>query len=155
MKYDVTLKTLPLRTVASLRKIIPSYDREGELWQQMERETGGGLQMDTPCYPIAIFHDDDFRNKDVDVEVQVTVKKTQADTENVVFKTVEPIQIASAIHRGGFEFINEVNESVAAWINDNGYELDGAMFNIYHVSPAQDRNPDNWITEVCYPVKKR
>ena len=155
MKYDVTLKTLPQREVASLRKIIPSYDREGDLWRQMEQETGETLQMETPCYPIAVFHDEDFKNKDVDVEIQISVKKILSDTENVVFKTAESVQIASAVHRGGFELINEVNESVADWISDNGYELDGAMFNIYHVSPAQDQNPDNWVTEVCYPVKRK
>ncbi len=31
MRYDVTVKTLPERQVASVRKIIPNYDREGDL----------------------------------------------------------------------------------------------------------------------------
>lgn len=31
MKYDVTVKTMPERTVASVRKVIPSYDQEGVL----------------------------------------------------------------------------------------------------------------------------
>lgn len=26
------------------------------------------------------------------------------------------------------------------------------MFSIYHVSPAIDPNPENWVTEICYPV---
>ena len=25
----------------------------------------------------------------------------------------------------------------------------------YHVSPGHDPNPENWVTEVCYPVRKR
>ena len=29
------------------------------------------------------------------------------------------------------------------------------MFNIYHVSPAETQNPDEFVTEVCYPVRKR
>ena len=155
MKYDVTLKTLPERLVVSLRKTIPSYACEGELWYQLEQETGGSLQPNNPCYCIAIFHDTEYKNNDVDVEIQMDVQKSGENTETVVFKTVEPVQFASAIHKGSFDSIGEVNESVAAWITDNGYEFDGSMFNIYHVSPWHDPNPENWVTEVCYPVKKR
>ena len=25
-------------------------------------------------------------------------------------------------------------------------------FNIYHVSPAQTQNPDEYVTEACFPV---
>ena len=155
MKYDVTLNTLPKRLVVSLRKFIPSYGCEGELWKQLEEETGGSLQMDNPCYPIAIFHDTEYKQTDVEVEIQANVKKAGANTENVIFKTVEPVEFASAVHKGSFDQINEVNESVATWINDNGYELGGPMFNIYHVSPGHDPNPENWVTEVCYPVRKK
>ena len=31
MKYDVTIKTLPERRVASVRQTIPNYEREGEI----------------------------------------------------------------------------------------------------------------------------
>ena len=37
----------------------------------------------------------------------------------------------------------------------NGYEAAGPMFNIYHVSPHETQNPDEFVTEVCYPVKKK
>jgi effector-binding domain-containing protein len=83
------------------------------------------------------------------------VETAGENTENVVFKTVGPVQFASAIHKGNFDTIDEVNESVAMWINDSGYDFDGSMFNIYHVSPGHDPNPENWVTEVCYPVKKK
>jgi len=155
MKYDVTLKTMPQRYVASLRRIIPAYQDEGMLWNQMSDELGCALQMANPSYPIAVFHDDDFKNSDVDVEIQITVQEQHNNTENVIFKTVEPFEIASAVYKGSYEQINEVNESVAAWVSDNGYDYNGPMFNIYHVSPGHDPNPENWVTEVCYPIKKK
>ena len=31
-----------------------------------------------------------------------------------------------------------VNEAAAKWIETEGYELAGPMFNIYHVSPAME-----------------
>ena len=47
-----------------------------------------------------------------------------------------------------------MNAAVAAWIEANGYHYAGPMFNIYHVSPHETQNPDEFITEVCYPVTK-
>jgi DNA-binding transcriptional MerR regulator len=155
MKYDVTLKTLPERLVVSLRKVIPSYACEGELWYQMNEETGNNIVASNPEYCLAIFHDTEYKNNDVDVEIQMCVQKAGEDTENVKYKTVELTQFASAIHKGNYDTIGEVNESVAMWVNDNGYDFNGSMFNIYHVSPGHDPNPENWVTEVCYPVKKK
>jgi len=154
MKYNVTLKEIPKRYVASLRKIIPSYQDERLLWEQMGKETACVGQMANPSYSLAVFHDEGYKESDVDVEIQIAVLGKYENTENVVFKTVEPIQVAAATYKGSYDQITEVNEAVAAWVSDNGYDYNGAMFCIYHVSPGHDPNPDNWVTEVCYPVKK-
>ena len=29
------------------------------------------------------------------------------------------------------------------------------MFDIYHVSPHETDNPDEFVTEVCFPVKRK
>jgi len=156
MNYDVTLKTMPERTVASVRKTIPSYDQEGMLWGILMQETAQmNLQDGDPCYTLAIFHDGEYKEGDVDVEVQKSVKGYYQNTENVVFKTVAPIEMASATYNGSYDTVGEVNVAVANWVTDNGYEFDGAMFCIYHVSPHETQNPDELVTEVCYPVKKK
>jgi effector-binding domain-containing protein len=154
MKYDVTLKEIPQRYVASLRKIIPAYQDEGMLWSQMSQETGCALQMANPSYSLAIFHDEGYKESDVDVEIQIAVQGQYENTENVIFKTVEPVLVAAAVYKGSYDQITEVNEAVAAWVADNGYDYNGSMFCIYHVSPGHDPNPENWVTEICYPVKK-
>ena len=154
MQYDVTRKTLPQRSVASVRKVIATYQDEGTLWALMGQETGKTLQMASPAYALAIFHDEGYKEYDVDVEIQIDVVGSYENTAQVLFKTVEPIEIASAVYKGSYDQINAVNEAVAAWVSDNGYRFDGPMFNIYHVSPGHDPNPDNWVTEVCYPIAK-
>lgn len=156
MKYDVTLKQLPQRNVASLRKIIPSYAHEGMLWQMMMEETAPlHMQDGEPCYTIAVFYDAEYKEQDVDVEIQKCVKGKYPDTEHVVFKTVPPIQMASATYQGSYDKISEVNAAVANWIHDNGYVFDGLSFCIYHVSPHETQNEDEFVTEVCYPVRKK
>ena len=154
MNYNVTLKELPERYVASVRKVIPSYDQEGMLWGTLMQETAPLNILDgDPCYTLAIFHDKEYKESDVDVEVQKSVRGSYKDTENVIFKTVPPIQIASATYKGSYDKVGEVNEAVANWVKDNGYEFNGVSFFIYHVSPHETQNPDEFVTEVCYPVK--
>lgn len=156
MNYDVTLKTIPERYVASVRKIIPAYDQEGVLWNILMSETAS-LQMvpEENCCSLAMFHDEDYKESDVDIEIQISVKGAYKNTEHVVFKTVPEVEIASAIYKGSYGQITEVNHAVANWVRDNGYEFNGAMFCIYHVSPAQTQNPDDLVTEVCYPIRKK
>ena len=51
--------------------------------------------------------------------------------------------------------ITDVYAAVIAWMEANGYEPAEPMFNIYHVSPHETQNPDEFVTEICYPVKKK
>ncbi|HHW00628.1 MAG TPA: MerR family transcriptional regulator [Clostridiaceae bacterium] len=156
MEYSVVLKEMPQRYVASLRKTIPSYDNEGVLWEQMMNELASlNVQYANPCNSIAIYHDKEYKEHDPDVEIQISVQGSYQNTENVVFKTVPAVLVASATFKGSYEQITAVNQAVANWIRDNDYEFNGAMFNIYHVSPAQTQNPDEFVTEVCFPVKKK
>ncbi len=156
MNYNVISKTLPERYVASVRMIIPAYDQEYILWNTLMTETAAlKLQPADNCYSLAVFHDEGYKEVDIDVEIQVTAKGSYTNTKNVVFKTVPAVEIASATYKGSYEQLTAVNQSVANWVNDNGYEFNGAMFCIYHVSPAQTQNSDELVTEVCYPVKKR
>lgn len=154
MNYHVTCKTLPRRYVASVRQVIPAYNREGDLWRVLEEVKDQNLKMANPCYSIAIFHDEGFKESNPDVEIQITVEGDYQDTDHVVFKTVEPIQIASATYQGSYDYITKANHAVAKWIADNGYDFDGKSFCIYHVSPAETNDPNQLVTEVCFPVKK-
>jgi DNA-binding transcriptional MerR regulator len=156
MNYNVILKNLPERYVASVRKVIPSYNQEGILWNLMMTETAPlQMQLADNCCSLAIFHDEGYKENDVDVEIQITVKGSYPDTEHVVFKTTPVVEIASATYKGSYEQLTAVNRAVANWVNDNDFEFNGAMFCIYHVSPAQTQNPAELVTEVCYPVKKK
>ena len=154
MNYTVTLKTMPERYVASLRQTIPSYDQEGILWEQLYRELAPQkLKPANPCYGLAVFHDEGYVEVNPDVEIQLAVVGQYADTEHVHFKTVPEQTIASATYTGSYDQLGTVHRTVACWLKENGYVLDGMFFCIYHVSPAEARTPDDLVTEVCYPVR--
>lgn len=158
MKYDVTVKEMPARYVASLRRIIPAYDKEGLLWNQMREETeahGIKMEMAHPPFSAAIFHDADFKETDPDVEIQFAVVGEYPDTEYVHFKTESPVFVASAVYTGSYDMITDAYRAVAEWVNANGYAFNGPMFAIYHTSPACESDPNKLVTEVCFPVQKQ
>ena len=155
MEYGVTLKTLPARFVASVRDILPSYAQEGRLWDTLMRETADqSLQPAEGGYTMAIYHDEGYKESDVDVEIQAIIKGQYTDTQHVVFKTEPAVQFASATYKGGYDQLTTVNHAVANWVRDNAYQFDGPMFCIYHVSKAETSDPNELVTEVCFPVKK-
>ncbi|MED1411189.1 MULTISPECIES: MerR family transcriptional regulator [Bacillus] len=155
MNYHVSLKEIPERKVASVRKIIPSYNCEGDLWSILMQEINAKkISIVNPSYSIAIFHDHEYKENDVDVEIQLNILDEHENTKDVKFKNIESTNVASITVNGSYEQMTAVNEAAAKWIETEGYELAGPMFNIYHVSPAMESDPSKWVTEVCYPIKK-
>lgn len=156
MKYDVILKTFPERYAATVRGTLPCYEQEGLLWQTLMEETEGmNLVPDSPCICCAVFHDREHREENVDVEVQKSVKGRYPDTAHVRFCTIDPVTAATTVCRGGYEQMDGAVGSVAQWVRDNGYAFSGPGFFIYHVSPHETDNPDEYVTEICFPVEKR
>ena len=113
--------------MAYLWKIISTYTDESTLWNQMGQETGYTLHMANPSNSLVIFHDEGYKESDVE-----TVQRNHENTENVVLKTVEPIEIASAVYKGSYDQINEANEAVAALVSNNSYDYDDPMFLLYY-----------------------
>lgn len=154
MNYHVLIKEIPERTVASVRKIMPSYNCEEDLWGVLMQEIQmKNISIAHPSYSIAVFHDREYKENDVDVEIQLSILGNQKNTKDVTFKNVKSTNVASITVNGSYEQMTAVNEAAAKWIETEGYELAGPMFNIYHVSPAMESDPNKWVTEVCYPVK--
>ncbi|PGC53334.1 MerR family transcriptional regulator [Bacillus toyonensis] len=155
MNYHVSIKEIPERNVATVRKVIPSYNCEGDLWSILMQEIHmKNISMAHPSYSIAVFHDQEYKENDVDIEIQLNILGKHENTKDVHFPKIEPIKVASITVSGSYEQMTNVNEAAAKWIETEGYELAGPMFNIYHVSPAMETDPNKWVTEVCYPINK-
>lgn len=155
MNYNVTIKTLPARYAACVRMTIPCYEAEGMVWDVLCRETDHmPLVPDDPCYCSVTFLDEEYKERDVLIEASKTVRGRYPDTEHVRFRTLPPVTYAGCVFRGSYAQISDVIAAVAAWVTANGYESAGPMFNIYHVSPHETQNPDEFVTEVCFPVRE-
>ncbi|MBR5349091.1 MAG: MerR family transcriptional regulator [Lachnospiraceae bacterium] len=151
MSFDVTVKMIPERYAATVHMTVPHYEDESLLWGMMG-ECKQPLIPADPCYAIAEFLDDEYKEENVEIVVSMAVRGQYQDTEHVKFKTLPAVKVASCVVKGSYDQMGDAYAAVAAWIRANGYEMNGPMFNIYHVSPAQTQNPDEYVTEVCFPV---
>ena len=156
MNYNVTLKTIPARYAATVHAVIPRYEQEGMIWSTLVSETAPlGLVEADPCLCAVTFLDGEYKEKDVEMLAWKTVKGSYPDTEHVQFRTLPEVTVASCTFRGSYDQISEVYAAIVSWIEANGYESAGPMFNIYHVSPHETKNPEEFVTEACYPVRTK
>ena len=151
MSFDVTVKTIPERYAATVHMVVPHYEDEGMLWAKMAEIKTPLIPAD-PCLAIAEFFDDEYKDENVEIEVSMTVKGTYEDTENVKFKTLPAVKVASCIVKGSYDQMGEAYATVVSWIKENGYKMNGPMFNIYHVGPVQTQDPNEFVTEACFPI---
>ena len=153
MSIAITHRTEPARLTASVRGIIPTYADEGQLWQRlMPALFSAGATLAPDARSIAVFHDEDYKEHDCDVEVQIDVAAPFEATGDVRCLEVPPQEVAVGTLHGSYEGIGEVMEAVGRWVPQNGYRFDGPMFNVYRVSPHEDPDPSHWVTDVCVPV---
>lgn len=89
------------------------------------------------------------------MEIQSSVIGEYQDTETIKFYEYPSFMMATVTFNGDFDQMPAVTQALGIWIEANNYQISGPMFNISHVSPAQDPNPDNWITESGFIVSKR
>lgn len=152
-QYNVTLKKIPKRKVMAIRKIISSYNDEHTLWNALHEElVKQQVQMSTPPLGMTIYYDSEYQEENVNIEVQSNIVGDYKDTDEVRFYETSEFTIASVTFNGSYEQMPEVTQALASWIEANNYVICGPMVNIFHVSPTQDPNPDNWITEAGYMV---
>ncbi len=114
MNYHVSIKEIPERNVATVRKVIPSYNCEGDLWSILMQEIHmKNISMAHPSYSIAVFHDQEYKENDVDIEIQLNILGKHEKTKDVHFQKIEPIKVASITVSGSYEQMTNVNEATS------------------------------------------
>lgn len=152
----IVVKEIPERQVVSYRAKLREYSQEGQLWEALNDECSklkvvfSSMECNT-----AVLHGVDPEKDEIDVEVQKTIDRFSGSSNILEFKTVEAVSVASLVFRGGYGRLKDVNGYVAEWIEQNGWELNGSLFNIYHISPGNAEQENCFITEVCFPIRSR
>lgn len=155
MSYDITIKNVPSYKVVSLRGVIPAYDREGELWGRLG-EFMGRNRINCSGPSFAMYHDGEYKESDVDVEVAACIEMLQENREGFTFREVEAVSnMASLMVPGSFRNIDPAFKSLAEWLENNGYEMAGITRQVCHRGPWNEDKEENFLTEIQIPVNKK
>ncbi|MFZ5644905.1 MAG: MerR family transcriptional regulator [Bacillota bacterium] len=156
--YNVSLKSIPCYQVLSLRKIIPNYFCEGLLWKDLfDFIESEHIHIPQNSSNFAIYHDVEYKDADVDVEVCVVVNRMGDSRNGFTFRETEKIDtMACAMVYGPFENIAAAYESFAHWLmQHNQYIMTGQNRQICHKGPWNEEDPSKYLTEIQIPVEKQ
>ena len=56
---------------------------------------------------------------------------------------------------GGYSNLPSIYTKQCEWAEQNGYENNGPLYEVYITDPTQTSNEDDLVTEIYYPVKKK
>lgn len=154
---EVRIESLPEVIVASKRLTIPVYDA---LYQEapamgkiMEKH---GAVCSEPAYCFNIYHDKEYRETDIDIEICEAVTEKLPDGDGLVYKVVESVQNAAVInHRGPYESLSDSYGMLYKWIDENGYEQIDLCRESYIDGIWNKEDPQEWLTVIQIPVQKK
>jgi DNA-binding transcriptional MerR regulator len=149
---DVTIEHMPSMVLAGLRRVVSDYSEETRLWNEIM----GLLRESDAAFPAggwsgATFHDPTFKENDADIEVWVQVTGPFTPPDGLEFRQVEECDVVTAALHGDYAQVPAVTEQIGRFLAARDLTV-GPMFNIYHVSPAQNPDPTAWVTQLCFPI---
>jgi DNA-binding transcriptional MerR regulator len=155
MLFEVELKPLDAIKVLSLRGRIPQYNQEGLLWEKLGRFIGEhGIACHSDGY--STFYDEEYQDANPDVEIAIPVDELGKSQGEFVFQEYPAVPLAATLRfSGAFDGgYDAAGEQLAQWIEQNGYAFAGHLRGHVIVSPDEQPNPEQWLTELQAPVRK-
>jgi DNA-binding transcriptional MerR regulator len=156
MNYSPIIKKLPHAIIASMRTIVPSYNTYFDIVPKMGEEMirQGAVCKEDPEYCFTIYHDGEYKESDIDVEICEAVVKACEDTDKIKFKEISEVPAAACVlHKGPYSTIREAYAFIFKWIKDNNYEVIDKPRESYIDGIWNKEDEDEWLTELQVPVK--
>ncbi|OQA04589.1 MAG: Bacterial transcription activator, effector binding domain [bacterium ADurb.Bin400] len=157
MESNVILKELPEVIVASMREVIPNYEEFNNFYPKMGKLMAKhGARCAVPEYCFTIYHDGEYREKDIDVEICQAVEERLPSADGVSYKLIKAFPTAACIlHKGPYSTIGKSYEAVFSWIEGNGYRIVDNPRESYIDGIWNKEDPADWLTEIQVPIAKK
>jgi effector-binding domain-containing protein len=108
-----------------------------------------GMRITGPV--MMLCHDEEYREKDADIEIAVPVAGRIAVAEGIEVKTLPAVTAISILHTGPYENLAAAYGAIAAYAAEHGLVLAGPDRELYYNSPGEVGDAE-LRTEVQYPV---
>lgn len=154
---NINFKKVNKMRILSLRDRIPTYFHEGILWDRLFKfiEENNVYIKNDIYNNVALYHDVDHKDSDVDVEVGVLVETLGKDRDGFTYRDVEAVdKVAYAMIYGPYENLSKGYEMLAYYLEKhNEVMAEKPSRQISHVGICDTDNPEEYLTEIQIPLK--
>jgi len=152
--YDVVVREIEPQLAATLREVAPDDDRIQYMFEELETYIAQyNARADKP--PMTIYHDLEYREKEIDAEVVVPLKSAIPGTEVVHVRELARIpRAACVVHTGSYATIYQAYNALLGWIEANGYRMKGPIREVYLSYSADGLGfelPTTYLVKVSNP----
>jgi len=157
----VVLKSAPNQLIATVRMTLPSV-RDLHTWQNTQlkivHQYLRGIDEKISGPDILIYHQDEYREVDLDVEIGTIIHETQDNTEkrmkkdDILIHTLFAVnQMATTITTQKTNYLSDTYASLAHWTQVNGFRPIGPWRELIFTQEDSSSVP---VVEVQCPVMK-
>lgn len=160
-RYEVLVKRVEPRLVASIRDTISGYADVGALFAEIASHLQGREPEPPPDMPyLALYYDAEYRDQGVDVEAAVPVSRGVRGGGRVTIRELPALETAaSVVHTGAYAGLSAAYRALLAWSQTHGYRLNGPTREVYLQGGAMlstgHVDPNTFVTELQSPVERR
>lgn len=163
--YDVILREVESQLVLAWREVVPDDDRIQFMFEEAETYIAS-FNARADKAPMTIYHDPEYREKDIDAEVILPLKFAIAGNEHMhVIQLPQLRTAACVVHTGDYATIYQAYNALLEWIEANAYRIAGPIREVYLRYTADGlgfdlpptylaRDVNSFVTELQLPVEK-
>lgn len=149
--YEITVKRVAPRLVASVRDTLSSYADADELFDELHSHF---KHRGAPLERGAIWHTCAGQRRSIDCEAILFLREPQLPVGRAQIYELPGVSVACVIHQGSDETCERAYLAARSWIESQGYAIAGPNRELYWQGDvAQDG--DSGVTEIQYPIIHR
>lgn len=100
--------------------------------------------------PMTIYHSPEYNPAGNDTEFAIPIEEAVKGTRDL-----SEGLCAKSVFKGSYSELTSVYAKLREWVENEGYELVNSPYEVYVTAPDQAAVPEDIVTEVYFPVKKK
>lgn len=154
MFYPCEIKDQPAQPTLVVKTVLPAAELPGAIGAAYGAVLAHLNALgETPAGPpfVAYFNMD---MQNLEVEMGFPVAKPLAGTERLQAGQLPTGKIVTCLYVGPYEEMVPAYSALEAYAKENGYEPTGVAYETYLNGPADVTSPQEYQTQIMFPLKK-
>lgn len=152
MTYTIEKKELPESNILFMRKRVQKSEISSALGELLGGAFGHATKSGAALAGPPLCRYRELSSGGLTLEAGVPVAVPAAGEGDVLAGTLPEGPVASTVHTGPYDTLNEAYTALEKWIAENELKPAGDPWEVYLTDPGEVPDPANWQTEVNWPV---